>query len=177
MLFSFSNNVQADAMQLKDLLQQGDAEFVALRPDGRIEDTRNISHIISETVDFPDYYSALDANIQVVKPSWVYTSMDKKRQSQTRQHSPDPAMFFSQVVLSCADLPEGDKDAIIAGVLAMGGLYSSPLTKLVTHIATLDTDNPKCNLAMERMPGCNIVLPHWYVQEIHRGGFKAHMSH
>ena len=88
--------------------------------------------------------------------------MDKKRQSQTRQHSPDPAMFFSQVVLSCGDLPEGDKDAIIAGVLAMGGLYSSPLTKLVTHIATLTTNNEKCSLAAEKMPKCNIVLPHWY---------------
>lgn len=71
-------------------------------------------------------------------------------------------MFFSQVIVSCADLPEGDKDAIISGVLAMGGLYSSPLTKLVTHVVTLSTDNDKCRLARERMPGCKIVLPHWY---------------
>ena len=71
-------------------------------------------------------------------------------------------MFLSQVVLSCGDLPEGDKDAIIAGVLAMGGLYSSPLTKLVTHVVTLDPDNKKCLLAMDKMPDCKIVLPHWY---------------
>lgn len=75
-------------------------------------------------------------------------------------------MFMSQVVLSCADLPEGDKDAIIAGVLAMGGLYSSPLTKLVTHIVTLTTENDKCKLAGNRMPDCKIVLPHWYAWKI-----------
>lgn len=90
------------------------------------------------------------------------SSVNKMRQSQTRQHSPDPALFFSQVTLSCSELPEGDKDAIIAGVLAMGGLYSSPLTKLVTHIVTLSTDNDKCTLAKQKMPHCRIVLPHWF---------------
>lgn len=148
--------------QLRDLLGHGGAEYIPLSTCGRVDEVVEHTHILSETVDFPDYYSALDANVQVVRPSWVTTSCEKRRQSQTRQHSPDPAMFFSQVILSCAELPQGDKDAIIAGVLAMGGLYSNPLTKLVTHLVTLDPNVDKCKMAMHNLPHCKIVLPHWF---------------
>ena len=88
--------------------------------------------------------------------------MNKGRLAQTRQHSPDPSQFFHDVVVSCADVPDGDQDAIIAGVIALGGQYSSPLSKLVTHIVTNDLDNDKCNFAMEKPLKCKIVLPHWF---------------
>ncbi|KAL1306815.1 hypothetical protein AAFC00_005472 [Neodothiora populina] len=149
--------------ELHSILQTNQAQFIPLRsPDGRVDQVRAHTHIIADSVDFPDYNAALDASVHVVKPSWVFSSVEKKRQSQIRQHSPDPAMFFSQVTLSCAELPEGDKDAVIAGVIAMGGLYSNPLTKLVTHIVTLSDENDKCKVARERMPECRIVLPHWF---------------
>ena len=73
-------------------------------------------------------------------------------------------MFFREVIVSCADLPEGDKDAIIAGTLALGGLYSAPLTKLVTHVVAMDTDNDKCRTVQAKNLACKMVLPHWYVR-------------
>ena len=98
----------------------------------------------------------------MVKPSWVSVSIRKGKLASPRQHSPDPSQYFQDVVLTSANLPEGDKDAIIAGVMALGGLYSGALTKLVTHVVTNDMDNDKCTLVQERGLRCKIVLPHWF---------------
>ena len=76
-------------------------------------------------------------------------------------HSPDSRLFFSGLVFSCSDLPQGDKDAIIGGVVAMGGLYSSSVTRMVTHIVALTMDSEKCQTAIEKDLKCKIVLPHW----------------
>lgn len=73
-------------------------------------------------------------------------------------------MFLRSVIVSCARLPEGDKDAIVAGTLALGGLYSAPLTKLVTHVVALDMDDEKCRTVQAKRLDCKIVLPHWYVE-------------
>jgi hypothetical protein len=93
---------------------------------GRIPLT-DVTHIISTTSDFPDYEAAGEALIPVVKPDWVEASVTKRRLANPRQYSPDPRLFLSGVVVCCADLPSGDEDAIIGGVLAMGGLYSELL--------------------------------------------------
>lgn len=74
-------------------------------------------------------------------------------------------MFFSGLVVCCADLPPGDCDAIIGGVLAMGGLYAGAVSKLVTHIVALTLDPEKCKVATARNLRCKILLPHWYVVE------------
>lgn len=88
--------------------------------------------------------------------------MVKNRLAQARQHSPDPALIFQDVVITFGDLPQGDKDAIIAGVMAMGGMYSSLLTRMVTHIVTLTTDSGKIEYVMTHGLPTQIVLPHWF---------------
>lgn len=143
-------------------MTENGATFEPRRDDGSINNIAGHSHIITCDVDFPEYNRALDYNIHVVRPSWVYTSYEKSKQTQPRQHSPDPSMFFREAIVSCADLPEGDKDAIIAGTLALGGLYSAPLTKLVTHVVAMDMHNDKCRTVKGKALSCKIVLPHWY---------------
>ena len=130
--------------------------------DDRILETK-ITHIISSTSDFPNYERAIDALKAVVKPDWVKASLLKGRLANPKQHSPDPRLFFTGLVVCCADLPPGDEDAIIGGVLAMGGLYSSSVSKSVTHIVALTIDSEKCQTAVTRNLECKIVLPHWYV--------------
>ncbi|KAL8700972.1 MAG: hypothetical protein Q9201_005164 [Fulgogasparrea decipioides] len=103
-----------------------------------------------------------DAEASVVKPEWVTNSFSKGRLANPRSYSPDPRHFFSGLVLSCADIPEGDKDAIMGGVLARGGLYSSSVTKMVTHIVALTMDHEKCQAVLKRDLKCKIVLPHWF---------------
>ena len=122
---------------------------------------QDITHIISSTIDFPEYEAASDGLKSVVKPDWVKASIAKGRLANPRQYSPDPRLFFSGLVVCCADLPSGDSDAIIGGVLAMGGLYSSPVSKMVTHIVALTMDSDKCKTAISKNVKCKYVLPHW----------------
>ena len=122
---------------------------------------QDITHIVSSTIDFPEYEAASDGLKSVVKPDWVNASIAKGRLANPRQYSPDPRLFFSGLVVCCADLPSGDSDAIIGGVLAMGGLYSSPVSKMVTHIVALTMDSDKCKTAISRDVKCKYVLPHW----------------
>ncbi|EMD00828.1 hypothetical protein BAUCODRAFT_29207 [Baudoinia panamericana UAMH 10762] len=139
------------------------ASVVRLRnSDRHIEALESVTHIISTDIDFPQYNAAIESGVTVVKPSWVYTSQAKNKQAGARQHSPDPSQYFQDVVLTCGDLPDGDKDAIIAGVMALGGQYSGPLTKITTHIVTLDDDDDKCRMAIAKNVDCKIVLPHWF---------------
>lgn len=68
--------------------------------------------------------------------------------------------------MTCADLPEGDKEGIAGAVLAMGGQYSPALSKMVTHVVALTMDNEKCEVALKKRLRCKIVLPHWYAHPI-----------
>ena len=120
-----------------------------------------ITHIITNTIDFPYYDAAAEALKAVVKPEWVTISIAKGKAANVKSHSPDPKLYYSGLTVCCADLPQGDSDAIIGGVLAMGGLYSSSVTKMVTHIVSLTTDNDKCKAALSKDLKCKIVLPHW----------------
>ena len=70
-------------------------------------------------------------------------------------------MFFSGLIVCCDGLPEGDHDAIIGYVLAVGGLYSGKITKQVTHLIALSTESEQCHLALNKKLDCKIVLPHW----------------
>jgi hypothetical protein len=96
-----------------------------------------------------------------VKPQWVEVSISRSKLANPRQYNPDPKLFLNAVVVSCADLPEGDKDAIIGGVVAMGGLYTSRMTSSTTHLVALTMDSDKCKMAVKRGLDVKIVLPHW----------------
>jgi hypothetical protein len=113
-------------------------------------------------VDFPAFDAANDALIPVVKPQWVQASLAKKKLANPRQYNPDPRLFLNDVVVMCGDIPEGDKDAIIGGVLAKGGLYSPRVSGMVTHLVDLTVDSDKARVVTSRKLNIKIVLPHWY---------------
>ncbi|KAI1100607.1 BRCT-containing protein [Jackrogersella minutella] len=121
-----------------------------------------ITHIIANSIDFPDYTEAAAMMLPVVKSNWISASLAKGKQAQIRPFTPDPRMIFSDVVLACADIPSTDKDAIIGATMAMGGMDSENVTKLTTHICALSLDHPKCKLALNKKLKCKIVLPHWF---------------
>ena len=126
-------HVLTDA-KLRECLDDEGAEFVALSENGTIPALEHLSHIISTHIDFPQYTSALSLGKDVIRPMWVHVSVKKEKMTNARPYSPDPSQYFQDVVLTSATLPEGDKEAIMAGVLALGGQFSNPLTKLCTHI-------------------------------------------
>lgn len=134
---------------------------------GRIDRLEEITYIVSETSDFPDYYRALDLMIHVVRPAWVTASLKLNKLKNPRTYSPDPALFMSDVVICCGDVPSGDKEAIEGGVLAMGGQIAPSLSKQVTHLIALDLSEERCQLAISKRLQLMIVLPHWYVVSTH----------
>jgi hypothetical protein len=99
----------------------------------------------------------------IVTPLWVEQSIAKGKIANPRQFSPDPRLFFSGLVVAVVGLPDGDKDAIIGGLVAMGGLYSPQVSKLTTHIVALHENNQQCQIVRSKNLNCKIVLPHWYV--------------
>ncbi|KAI2472809.1 BRCT domain-containing protein [Annulohypoxylon bovei var. microspora] len=123
---------------------------------------KNLTHIIANSIDFQEYTVTTAMMIPVVKSKWISASLAKGRQAQIRPFTPDPRMIFSDVVLSCADIPSTDKEAIIGATMAMGGMDSENVTKLTTHICALSMDHQKCQLATNKKLKCKIVLPHWF---------------
>ena len=134
----------------------------ALRCSLSSTDLKHVTHLIADTSDFPAYHDAIDAFIHVVRPEWVDMSIMKKKAMNPRQFRPDPCLFLSSLVIAIAeDIPQGDKDALVGGIIAMGGQYSSVLTKLVTHVIALSMENPQCRIIEDKRLRCKPVLPHW----------------
>lgn len=119
------------------------------------------THVVSDTIDFPEYEDAMAMMIPVVNSAWITASLQRNKQAQLRPFSPDPRFIFATVNITCADIPASDKEAIIGATLALGGTESKDLNKATTHICALSMDHPKCITAKEKNLKCKIVLPHW----------------
>jgi len=129
------------------------------------DELSKITHIIATDCNFEAYYDAVDALIPVVTPRWIDNAVQKRKAPNPRTFSPDPTLYFNDVVVTFAeDIPVGDKDAIIGGIQALGGQYSEPLTKLVTHVVALSMHNHKCETMQlqARRVKAVAVLPHWF---------------
>lgn len=137
-------------------------EILTDKYDGESLPLEDLTHIICGSCDFPSYDAASGALIPAIKPHWVDVSLAKSKLANPRQYSSDPRLFMSDVVICCADLPEGDRDAIIGGVLAMGGLYSAKVSSMVTHVVALTMDSDICRNISLRKLDMKIVLPHWW---------------
>ena len=159
--YDFIASTIADRVQLiQTLTLHGGVAALHRYGDDTLQ-LKGTTHIISATFDFPEYDAACDALIPVVKPSWVDASLMRDKLANPRQYNPDPRLFLSDVVVCCADLPEGDADAIAGGVIAMGGLYTSRVTSQVTHIVALTMESDKCAIVVSKKLAIKIVLPHW----------------
>ena len=148
-------------MQLASTVEEHGGEPVIYEPPSLFPPLEEFTHLISYTIDFPAYDAANDALIPVVKPQWLHASLSKNKVANPRQYSPDPRLFLNDVVLTCGDIPDGDKDAIIGGVLAKGGIYSPRVSALVTHLVDLTADSDKAKIILSRNMNVKIVLPHW----------------
>ena len=153
-------NLSSNILQLSTFVRSNGGEVCEPRYNGSIP-VEKVSHIVANTIDFPQYTEAQAMMIPVVTDNWVQLSLAKSRLAQIRPFSPDPRMIFSSVVITCAGLPTLDKEGIIGATAALGGMDSPALSKMTTHICALSDDDPVCQEA--RASGCRakIVLPHW----------------
>ncbi|KAK2750825.1 hypothetical protein FQN55_001837 [Onygenales sp. PD_40] len=158
-----SDGLDSDtATQLAIAIRELGGEVVLHQLPDAVPPVAQFTHFVSSTINFLGHDEVCDELIPVVKPGWVNTSISKNKLANTRQYNPDPRLFLNDVVVSCHDLPEGDKDAIIGGVLAMGGLYNSKITRTTTHLVVLSIDSEKCMNVIARRLDIKIVLPHWF---------------
>lgn len=130
------------------------------RRDGSIAMER-VTHIISNTIDFPQYVESQAVMIPVVSVHWITQSIGRRRLAQVRPHSPDPRMIFAEVVVTCADIPTMDKESILGAVMALGGQESKDAGRLTTHLCALSMDDAKVQAASQRGFRGSVVLPHW----------------
>ncbi|KAH7175623.1 hypothetical protein EDB81DRAFT_874463 [Dactylonectria macrodidyma] len=147
--------------ELSSVLEDNGATICEPRRDGSIP-IEKVTHIISNTIDFPQYTESQALMIPVATEKWVINSISRRKQAPIRPFSPDPRMIFSEVVVTCADLPESDKESIAGATMALGGQESKDATRLVTHICALSMDHPKIQVAKERGWKGKVVLPHWF---------------
>jgi hypothetical protein len=142
------------------VVKQHGAEVLEPDRDGKIR-IPQVTHIVSNTIDFEQFADSQAMLIPVVRSDWIKATVARNKLAQVRPYSPDPRLIFSDVVLTCADIPNTDKEAITGAILALGGMQSKELTRLTTHICALSLDHPKCIEAKNKKLKCKIVLPHW----------------
>lgn len=130
------------------------------RRDGTLP-LEKVTHLVSNTIDFQQYDESQGMMIPVVTMSWISASVARNKLAQPRPFSPDPRMIFSQVVVSCADLPITDKESIIGATMAMGGQETKDVNKLTTHICALSMDSQRVQIAKSKGWKGKVVLPHW----------------
>ncbi|KAF5026141.1 hypothetical protein F66182_1789 [Fusarium sp. NRRL 66182] len=146
---------------LSSILEDNGATICEPRRDGSLP-IEKVTHIISNTIDFPQFAETQAVMIPVVTTNWITSSVARRKQAQIRPFSPDPRMIFSEVVVTCADLPETDKESIAGATIALGGQESKDTSRLTTHICALTMDHPKIQTALQKGWKGKIVLPHWF---------------
>lgn len=128
-----------------------------------LEDLLLCTHIVATSVDFPQYYAALDRVKAVVTPKWVIDSIGKSKPLPIRPYSPDPALILRDVVVYFTGLPQGDVEVLTGGLHALGGLVSIAKSKLVTHVVAMETTPSLAQTIADGRLKAKVVLPHWYV--------------
>ncbi|KAK3292735.1 BRCT domain-containing protein [Chaetomium fimeti] len=147
--------------QLSQVVRDHGAEVLEPDRKGMIR-IPQATHIISNTVDFDQYAESQAMMIPTVRSDWIKATIARSKVAQVRPFSPDPRMIFSNVVLTCADIPTTDKEAITGAIMALGGMESKDLSRQTTHVCALSLDHPKCIEAKKKNLKCKIVLPHWF---------------
>ncbi|KAF1816934.1 BRCT domain-containing protein [Eremomyces bilateralis CBS 781.70] len=126
-----------------------------------LKDLLKCTHIVSGSIDFPEYYAALDRVKAVVTPKWVKDGIRKTKLLPVRPYSPDPALVLRDVVVYFTGLPPGDVEVLTGGLNALGGVLSNGKSKLVTHVVALDITPSLAKTIEDGRLKAKVVLPHW----------------
>ncbi|KAG6311607.1 hypothetical protein E4U44_004143 [Claviceps purpurea] len=157
-----SNELTAQFIhELSNVVQDNGGTICEPRRNGAIP-IEKVTHIISNTINFEQYVESQAIMIPVVSDKWITSSVMKRKTAQVRPFSPDPRMIFREIVVTCADLPQMDKESILGATMALGGQESKDASRLTTHICALSMEAPKVDAAVKRGFKGKVVLPHWF---------------
>ncbi|KAG6013959.1 hypothetical protein E4U54_006054 [Claviceps lovelessii] len=157
-----SNELTAQFInELSNVIQDNGGTVCEPRRNGTIP-IEQVTHIVSNTINFEQYVESQAIMIPVVSDKWIATSVMKRKTAQVRPFSPDPRMIFREIIVTCADLPQMDKESILGATMALGGQESKDASRLTTHICALSMDAPKVDAAVKKGFKGKVVLPHWF---------------
>ncbi|EGW33524.1 uncharacterized protein SPAPADRAFT_50397 [Spathaspora passalidarum NRRL Y-27907] len=158
----------ADAEGISKILNENNASAVFIKDDfdnkvNYLSPNPQITHIITESVDFVEYEQAIQSMIPITTSQWVHDSLAQSKIQNIKSYNPDPKYFFHDCFICCADnLPEGDKEIIYGTASAFGAGYLDVLTKYTTHLIAVDLTNEKSIVANSVINSkIKIVVPEW----------------
>ncbi|KAK9462452.1 uncharacterized protein V1516DRAFT_670305 [Lipomyces oligophaga] len=126
-------------------------------PKSLTKDFKNqVTYIIANTIEFPEYAEAVDLFVNVARSSWVLKSYGQVKPLPLHFFSPNPAFFFSDVRVCALGLPEHDTEILYRGVQAMGGQWTTLHNQFTTHLVTLYPDTPEVKRIMKRRSSSSI---------------------
>lgn len=152
--------------QLSKVLQLNGATSTEL-------DDGQLTHYITCSIPGQDTLEAITetSRAQLVTPQWVERSLVLSAVQEPAFYSPDPAMLFSGVVATSADLSQSDNEVLCAGISSLGGQWRTAFTKDVTHLFAMNEGSAKYATAMHfrEVTGVRVVVPHWFDDVVRLG--------
>ncbi|XP_028393848.1 PAX-interacting protein 1-like [Dendronephthya gigantea] len=139
--------------KVKDLLKQGGAtrEFFF---------SNLATHVISSTVDFPEYEQAKEIGIPIVKPEWVIYSVKCEAMMPTNAFSVGKKLF-TDVVACPSQVPPADRDALWSMITFYGGRCQTTFDPSCTHLLVPKPEGEKYEVALQHKEKVKIVVPEW----------------
>lgn len=153
-----------DANEFEDIKQRllrNGANKVFTSEDIQSDETIvfNLSHIISKSINFPQYEFSQEYMIPIVSPEWVNASLKAGRLSSLRSFFPadDLARLFKKFIFSIDDsIPNVDSKLYKIIIEEYGGQWQPQITKFTTHVISVDISSDSCIIA-NSIPNLDIV--------------------
>ncbi|KAJ2710695.1 regulator of Ty1 Transposition [Coemansia spiralis] len=121
------------------------------------------THVISPDTHFGEYSACEAAGVSVVTGRWVERSAAIGWRYVERFFSPAAEDIFSGMVVLPTHMPVGDKETLLAAVMALGGQWRERMRPDVTHLVLVRDEGPKFEYAKAHPElGITSILPHWF---------------
>ncbi|KAJ1720605.1 regulator of Ty1 Transposition [Coemansia erecta] len=125
------------------------------------------THVISPDTHFGEYAACMRAGVRVVTGAWVLRSTMSGWQYVERYFSPSTRKLFSGMIVSVTHMPLGDKETLLASVMALGGQWRERMCADVTHLIVMQAQGSKYEFVQRNTQlGIRAILPHWFKESL-----------
>ncbi|KAJ2782336.1 regulator of Ty1 Transposition [Coemansia interrupta] len=125
------------------------------------------THVISPDTHFGEYAECMRAGVRVVTGDWVLRSIMAGWQYVERYFSPSTRKLFSGMIVSVTHMPPGDKETLLASVMALGGQWRERMCADVTHLIVMQAQGSKYEFVQRnKQLGIRAILPHWFKESL-----------
>ncbi|KAF8318023.1 hypothetical protein DL93DRAFT_2226134 [Clavulina sp. PMI_390] len=164
--FYISESLRPDAAHLiRRVIEKNDGSILSRYELASSDYIITDSHTLERDALHEFGSDASKAQPHIVTPQWLWTAVWISKLPDPQYYSTDPRKIFSGVVACCEDIQLGDKEAIAAGIRALGGQFKYELTRDVTHLFVVSPSGPKYDAAMKYFESVHqpaVLTPLWF---------------